>query len=67
MNPQPYNKKAMVRGMERRIDKAQEDNRQMYEIFKNGKPPMGVDDHIYGHYMKDEVSKISGSQFIRSY
>jgi hypothetical protein len=58
MKPQPYNKKAIVRSMMRGTDKAKEDNRQMYEIFfENGKPPMGVDDHIYKHYMKDQVSK----------
>jgi hypothetical protein len=61
MKPQPYNKKAMVKGMERSVHKAQEDNRQMYEIFfEDGKPPMGVDNHIYEHYMKDQVSKDLG-------
>jgi len=61
MKPKPYNKKAMVKGMERAVDKAQEDNRQMHEIFfEDGKPPMGVDDCSYGHYMKDHVSKDLG-------
>jgi hypothetical protein len=61
MKPKPYNKRAMIRGMERSVDKAQKDNRQMSEIFfEDGKPPIGVDNHIYEHYMKDHVSKDLG-------
>jgi hypothetical protein len=63
MKPQPYNKNAMVKGMERAVDKAVKDNRKMYEIFfEDGKPP-SVHDHIYGNYMKDHVSKDLGIPF----
>jgi hypothetical protein len=43
---------------EKKVDKAQEDNRPMYTVFfENGKPPRGVVDTTYKHYMKDHVSK----------
>jgi hypothetical protein len=60
MNPRPYNKRAIVRGMEETVDKAQRDSRAMYEIFFEGGKPPHVDTHIYEHYMKDQVSKDLG-------
>jgi hypothetical protein len=61
MDPTPYNKRAMVKGMERAVNQMQKDLRQMSEIFfKDGKAPTGIDDHIYEDYMKDHVSKDLG-------
>jgi hypothetical protein len=61
MKPKPYNKVRMVRGMEKRVDKAMEDNRKMREIFfDSGKPPTNVGNHIHDFYMKDQVSKDLG-------
>jgi hypothetical protein len=61
MKPKAYSKKATVNGMQKAVDKAMKNNRQMHEIFfENGKPLTGVDSHIYKHYMKDHVSKDLG-------
>jgi hypothetical protein len=60
MKPRPYNKNRMVRGMEKAVDKAQMEVRQMYEIFFEGGKRPPVDDLNYEHYMKDHVSKDLG-------
>jgi hypothetical protein len=61
MHPRPYNRRRVVKGMERAVDKAQKDAREMHEIFfDGGKPPTGVYHLTYEHYMKDQVSKDLG-------
>ena len=64
LRPRAYNKRTMINSMGRAVDKAEKDNREMNEIFfAGGKPPTHVEAHIYGHYMKDQVSKDLGVPF----
>jgi hypothetical protein len=59
MNPRAYNKNSMVRGMDRRVAKAQSEEEQMYEFFFEKSPeipekiPFGVKDYIKDHVSKD--------------
>lgn len=61
MKPKPDNKKVMVRGMQKTVDRMQDDDRRMGEIFFiDGKEPTGPRDYQYEHYTKDQVSKDLG-------
>ena len=54
--PKPYNKRAVVRGMERAVTRAMGEQEQMYKIFfTNGEAPKEAE-----NYMKDQVSKDLG-------
>lgn len=63
MKPQAYNKKRMVRGMNRAVDEAQREENSMFGIFfVDGKLPDGEDDNgvWLKNYVKDHVSKDLG-------
>ena len=56
MKPKPYNKKAMINGMERSLKRGATAREQMYSIFfTDGRAPDEAED-----YMKDQVSKDLG-------
>jgi len=61
MAPKPYNKGAMVRGMDRSIERWKKERKEMAEIFfEKGEAPS--DDHFTegDDYWKDRVSKDLG-------
>ncbi|KAF4450777.1 Adenine nucleotide alpha hydrolases-like protein [Fusarium austroafricanum] len=62
MKPRAYNKKAMVNGMERRLEKAAKDEKELYEaFFVDGKGPDGCDGDLQvKDYIKDHISKDLG-------
>ena len=58
MEPKPYNKGAMMRGMDRAVDKAQSDAKLMAEIFfEKGEAPETQEYGSGKDYWKDRVSK----------
>lgn len=59
MKPRAYNKKAMVNGMERRVEKAKTEEEKMADIFfeKGAKPEMPPNHIIVVDLWKDRVSK----------
>lgn len=67
MRPKPYNKSAMVNGMQRSLDKKAKEEEEMYKIFfVDGKAPhIGPSDipHQISDYVKDQVSKDIGVPF----
>lgn len=57
MKPIPYNKSAMMRGMDRAVDKAQKEEERMAEIFfEKGEAPTEDRTRDVG-FWKDRVSK----------
>jgi hypothetical protein len=62
MKPQAYNKRRIVRGMEKRLDKSAQERKEMYELFFTDMK--GIEgQHTYNRiedYLKDHVSKDLG-------
>ncbi|KAH7385562.1 hypothetical protein DE146DRAFT_212228 [Phaeosphaeria sp. MPI-PUGE-AT-0046c] len=58
MKPKAYRKSTMVRGMERRIEQAMREEKQMFELFFQGPPKdtAKISGSVKG-YLKDHVSK----------
>lgn len=55
MKPKPYNKSAMVKGMARAVERKQNEEMRMAEIFfERGAVPENLE---YAHFWKDRVSK----------
>jgi hypothetical protein len=58
MKPTPYNKRAMVNGMERVIEKAQKERKRMAEIFfEKGEAPTDLAYSRNENFWRDRVSK----------
>ncbi|RDW91670.1 hypothetical protein BP5796_02835 [Coleophoma crateriformis] len=58
MKPQVYNKSAMIRGMDKAVNKAMEATKRMAEIFfEKGEAPEDPSDVMAADYWKDRVSK----------
>jgi hypothetical protein len=58
MEPKPYNKAKMIRGMDRAVEKAQSDAKLMAEIFfEKGEVPENPEYGGGKEYWKDRVSK----------
>lgn len=59
MKPVTYNKKSMVNGMERHINRVEEETKKIYNIFfADGKGPEGEEGSTQVmHQIKDQVSK----------
>lgn len=56
-----YTKSSVVNGMERAIDKAQKEEKQIFQtFFVDGKPPKAKIDHQVKNYVKDQISKDIG-------
>ncbi|THX16143.1 hypothetical protein D6D13_01553 [Aureobasidium pullulans] len=56
--PQPYNKRAMIRGMDRAVDKARSEEDQIFDVFfVDGERPDDNASHIAKDYVKDQISK----------
>ncbi|OBW64789.1 MAG: Adenine nucleotide alpha hydrolases-like protein [Aureobasidium pullulans] len=56
--PQPYNKRAMIRGMDRAVDKARSEEDQIFDVFfVDGERPDDNASHIAKDYVKDLISK----------
>ena len=58
MKPKPYNKNAMIRGMDRAVDQAQREEERMAEIFfEKGEAPADAGMSTAANFWKDRVSK----------
>ncbi|THW21089.1 hypothetical protein D6C93_10312 [Aureobasidium pullulans] len=56
--PQPYNKRAMIRGMDRAVDKARSEEDQIFDVFfVDGERPDDNVSHLAKDYVKDQISK----------
>ncbi|TIA61290.1 hypothetical protein D6C77_03554 [Aureobasidium pullulans] len=56
--PQPYNKRAMIRGMDRAVDKTRSEEDQIFDVFfVDGERPDDNTSHIAKDYVKDQISK----------
>ena len=56
--PQPYNKRAMIRGMDRAVDKARSEEDQIFDVFfVDGERPDDNTSHLAKDYVKDQISK----------
>ncbi|KAJ9611108.1 hypothetical protein H2200_004291 [Cladophialophora chaetospira] len=61
MSPKPYNKRAMVNGMEKRLKRDSDERSKMAAaFFQGGSAPEGGDGHYAFDLLKDKVSKDLG-------
>ncbi|KAF4981705.1 hypothetical protein FZEAL_2507 [Fusarium zealandicum] len=61
MKPQAFNKKRMVNGMARHLDRAAKEEKAMFDVFfKDGKAPEGGRGTRTKDYLRDHVSKDLG-------
>ncbi|KAI0967047.1 hypothetical protein F4678DRAFT_257761 [Xylaria arbuscula] len=61
MRPRPYNKKRIMRGMERSLDRGERERREMFEcFFIRGDEPEATPGSFVDSYVKDHISKDLG-------